>query len=336
VTNLWPDDDRPWRGSFVHNQAEGLRALGVHVDVMPIRGYASDLEYLRAVPRVLALNRAPVHDIVHAHVGQSALVARLQVRAPLVVSYHGSDLLGKPTASGPPTLRSRVEAKLYRQLARVAAATITMSPAMTARLPAASRAHNVVIPTGVDVDRFAPGDKAALRESLGWDPDEPVVLWVGSPAVALKNHGLAEATMQRLDGRARLRVAATVHPRDVPSWLGAADVLLLTSRSEGSPTVVKEAMACELPVVSTDVGDVAERIDGLAGCAIASADPADLAAKVRAALDHGPVPEARVRIRATHSESITAGRILELYESILSARGERERGGPGGPAGPAG
>jgi len=336
VTNLWPDQDRPWRGSFVHNQAEGLRTLGVQVDVMPIRGFVSDLEYAKAVVPALRLNHAPVHDIVHAHVGQSALVARLQVRAPLVISYHGSDLLGKPTATGPPTPRSRVEAKVFRQLARLAAATITMSPAMSAMLPSSCRPRNVVIPTGVDVDRFAPGDKAELRRSLGWDPHEPVVLWVGDPAVALKNFGLAEATMERLESQARLRVATQIHPRDVPSWLAAADVLLLTSRSEGSPTVVKEAMACELPVVSTDVGDVAERIDGLPGCAIAEEDPADLAAGLRAALEHGPVPEARERIRATHSEVITAGRILDLYENVLSTRGRRERDVAGQSAGPAG
>jgi len=336
VTNLWPDADRPWRGTFVHNQAEGLRALGLGVDVFPIPGYLSDLEYLKASRRVLGLNRRSRYDVVHAHVGQSALVARLQVRAPLVISYHGSDLLGKPTETGPPTPRSRVEARVYRQLARVASATITMSSAMTEVLPPSCRARNHVIPTGVDLDRFRPQDKGALRARLGWDADQPVVLWVGDPEVALKNFGLAKATAERIDAAARLRVATGVHPRDVPAWLAAADVLLLTSRSEGSPTVVKEAMASELAVVSTDVGDVAERIVGLPGCAVTGEDACALAGAVRVALAHGPVPEARTRIGATHSEQITAARIAGLYAQVVGGKGRHARGAATGPSGAAG
>src|SRR5712664_1222709 len=67
---------------------------------------------------------------------------------------------------------------------------------------------------------------------------------------------------------------------EVPVWLNASDVLLLTSMHEGSPTIVKEALACGLPVVSVDVGDVAERIEGVEGCYLAPPQSADLAAKL--------------------------------------------------------
>jgi teichuronic acid biosynthesis glycosyltransferase TuaC len=315
VTNLWPDSERPWHGVFVRNQAEGLRNAGVDVDVLPIRGYAGRLHYLRAARPALGLNLRNRYDVVHAHYGHSAVVARLQLRAPLVISYHGSDLMGKPTETGPPTRSSMVEVAVFRQLARVAAATITMSDRMTAVLPPSCLARNNVIPTGVDLERFAPGDKARARRELGWPEDESVAVWVGNPDRALKNHRLAHAAMEQVP-EARLRVAWQVEPELIPLWLRASDLLLLTSRSEGSPTVVKEALASELPVVSTDVGDVAERIAGLPGCAITGEEATDVARAIRRALDHGPVPEGREAI-SVHSEQATARRLAELYERVV-------------------
>ena len=318
LTNLWPDAERPWHGTFVKAQADSLRAQGVDIDVMAVRGYASDLEYLKAAVRALGLNRRPAYDVVHAHYGHCGVVGRLQVRAPLVISYHGSDLLGKPTPTGPPTRRSRVDVAVFRQFARVAAATITMSRRMEAVLPRACLPRNRIIPTGVDLERFARGSQEEARQRLGWEPDEKAVLWVGNLNRPLKNFPLAERAVERLAAdvpEARLRVAWEVPPEDIPTWLTAADALLLTSRSEGSPTVVKEAMAAELPLVSTDVGDVSERIEGLPACAVVPGEAGALADALRAALEHGPVPEAREAI-APLSEAATARRIIELYDDL--------------------
>lgn len=317
VTNLWPYAERPWHGVFVRNQADALMAAGVKVEVLAMKGHGSDLEYVRGARRALGLNLRGSYDLVHAHYGHSAVVARLQLRSPLVISYHGSDLMGKPTIHGPPTRRSMIEVAVFRQLARVAAATITMSKRMTAVLPTSCRARNQVIPTGVDLDRFAPGDKALARRELGWPVDQRVVVWVGNPERELKNLPLAEAAVERVPG-VRLRVAWGVQPEHIPLWLRASDALLLTSRSEGSPTVVKEAMATELPVVSTDVGDVAERIAGIPGSAITAEDPGSVAAAVAAALEHGPVPEARVAM-GPHSEQATAARIIGVYDRVLAS-----------------
>src|SRR5205823_10941804 len=102
------------------------------------------------------------------HYGPSGVVARLQVRAPLVVSYCGGDLLGTNDGRGGLTPRSRIEAAVFRQLARVASATITKSRQMEERLPARLRTRNRVIPSGVDVERFAPIPKPDARRKLGW------------------------------------------------------------------------------------------------------------------------------------------------------------------------
>src|SRR5436190_10974211 len=127
---MWPDEVRPWHGAYVKAQADSLTAVGIDLELVTMRGYASRSHYLRAAAKVGALNRNCPFDVVHAHYGHSGVVARLQLRAPLVLSYCGSDLLATPTTNGSRTLRSRIEAQVFRQLAWVADATITKSKEM--------------------------------------------------------------------------------------------------------------------------------------------------------------------------------------------------------------
>jgi teichuronic acid biosynthesis glycosyltransferase TuaC len=318
VANLWPDEERPWFGSFVKSQVDSLSALGLEVDVLRIRGYAGRSAYLTAATRVAALNRRHDVDVVHAHYGHSGVVARLQLRSPLVVTFYGSDLLGSPGASGAPTRRSRIEAAIFRQLARTAAATITNSREMEDALPPACRRRNHVIPNGVDLERFSREDRLTARQRLGWPPDETSVLFVGDPSLHVKNHGLAQAVCRRAAGvlpELTLHVAADVPPAQIPVWMSAADALLLTSRSEGSPNVVKEAMAAELPIVSTPVGDVPERLSGLPGCFVRAPEERPLADALLRAVRHRRVPEARAAVAPLSLERV-AQRIAEVYEAV--------------------
>ncbi len=320
VTNLWPDEERPWHGTFVHTQALSLRQLGIEVDVLPIRGWASKRAYFTAAGRVLRMNARRPADVVHAHYGHSAAVARLQVRAPLVISYCGDDLLGTPDAAGRRMTRhSTVLARAFAQLSRLSAATITKSEEMERRLPRGARARNHVIPNGVDLDAFAPVPRDRARAQLGWAPDEPVVLFVGNPEIPRKNHALAASACELAARSApglRLQVAWGISPDEMSIWMSAADVLLTASISEGSQNVVKEAMACELPVVATPAGDVTERLAGVPGCHVAPADPQALAAAVLAALAHGRSPEARTAVSSVSLERI-AERVAEVYRKVV-------------------
>ncbi|MGI8801058.1 MAG: glycosyltransferase [Solirubrobacteraceae bacterium] len=319
VTNMWPEEERPWYGTFVRAQAQSLRDLGVEVDPLAIRGYASRWAYLSAAGVMVRLPRGR-YDVIHAHYGHAGVVARLRPGTPLVVSYCGDDLLGTVDAAGRVTRRSALEAAVFRRLAHVASATVTKSEQMAQRLPASCRGRNRVIPNGVDLERFRPVARERARALLGWTGSEPVVLFVGDPAVAVKNHPLARAAVERLRDSvpdARLHVVCRVAPAEIPVLMSAADALLVTSRSEGSPNVVKEAMASELPVVSTPVGDVEERLDGVAGCFVRPGEPGALAAALAAALRHGRAPEAR-RAVAPWSAGAVARRILGVYEDILA------------------
>jgi glycosyltransferase involved in cell wall biosynthesis len=294
----------------------------VDVSVQAIRGYESRLAYARAIGDVARRNGSAPYDVVHAHYGHSGVVARFQRRAPLVVSYCGDDLLGTRLPDGSVKGRSRIEAAVFRQLARVAAATITKSEEMERALPAAARARNHVIPNGVDLDRFRPVERAAARRELGWHADEVVALFAANPEVVSKNHPLAEEAARLAASRVpglRLRVAWGSPPERMPLMMSAADALLMTSTSEGSPNVVKEAMACELPVVSTPVGDAPERLSGVAGCHVSPPEPDALADALIQALAHGRSREARAAVEPLSLERV-AKRVLGVYREVSARR----------------
>jgi glycosyltransferase involved in cell wall biosynthesis len=318
VTNMWPEEERPWYGTFIHTQARSLERLGTAVDVMYVRGHVSKWAYAAGMVEALRLNAGPRWEVVHAHYGHSAAAARFQVRLPLVISYCGDDLLGTPDENGRATMRSRAEVAVFRQLARVAAATITKSRAMERKLPPATRRRNHVIPNGVDIDLLRPLPRGEARSRLGWTDDERVALFVGNPEIPRKNYPLAAAACERLGqngSSARLQVAWGVDPAEIPVMMSAADALVLTSLSEGSPNVVKEAMACELPVVATPAGDVPERLDGVAGCYVARPDADDVANGLRIAFEHGRSPEARAAVSELSLQRV-AERVRGVYAEV--------------------
>ena len=114
----------------------------------------------------------------------------------------------------------------------------------------------------------------------------PIVLFAGAFDTPVKDSELAEQTIQSLDLPNAVLVELRGYDRgEVNSLMCAADCLLLTSKREGSPQVIKEAMACGCPIVSVDVGDVAERIEGIEGCYVANTrDPHEIASLVEQAV----------------------------------------------------
>ncbi len=314
VTNLWPSEDAPWRGACISAQADSLRALGVELDVFTIDGYVRRRAYLDAVPQIMRLVRSRNYDVVHAHYGHSAVIARMQLETPLVISFLGSDLLGRVSR------RAQVEARAFRQLARVAAATITMSAEMEGRLPRSTRSRNAIIPNGVDLDMFKPQSRAEARAALGWPTETRVLLFAAQPT-GPKGFPIAQAVEDLLRSQGQsvvLRVAERVPHEDMPRWMNAADVLLFPSRSEGSPNAVKEAMACAIPIVATPVGDIPELLGGIDGSFVAAPEPAAMADAVTKALRHERAPTARAALNALTLEAVGL-RVLALYESVAGA-----------------
>lgn len=318
VTNMWPDDRRPWYGAFVFSQARSLRQLGVQLEVVYVPGYRGKREYghgVRVVRQALAVHGS---DVVHAHYGHSGVLARAQLSAPLVVSFCGDDLLGTPDSAGRVTRASTWLARGFAQLAWLADATITKSREMQKRLPQARRGRNHVIPNGVDLAAFAPVKRAEAKAALRWRGTRPNVLFVGDPAIPRKNFPLAREVCDELARRGRpveLRVATRIPHSEIAIWMSAADAMIFPSLSEGSPNVVKEAMAAELPIVSAAVGDAPERLEGVEGCFIVDRDRDTMANALLAALRQGRAPQARAAVEQVSLERI-AQQVLAVYQAV--------------------
>lgn len=317
---MWPHPENPHYGVFVQRQVESLVEAGVAADVMFVRGYLGPSAYVRA--GLMLLWRSIVsrkrYQLIHAHGGETAIAARLYLTAPLLVSYCGSDLLGASVDRRTATLKARVVSATLRQYARFARATITKSKHMEDCLPRSRRSANAVIPNGVNDRLFVPQERSVARHKLGWDLDRPVVLFVGNPNVKCKRYPLAQSVCQLAAQKIpalSLRLVSGVAPDSIPDYLNAADCLLLSSSSEGSPNVVKEALMCNLPVVSTRVGDVEELLANVHPSYVCDDSEEALAAALSSCVESRSRSNGRsVSSHLTASE--IADRILKLYESL--------------------
>lgn len=230
--------------TFVKEQVESMRehCPDLTIDVRVIEGERPKGEYLREMLRLPAIVKKGRYDIVHAHFGLT-LVSMLLVRAPVVVTFHGSDLLMNPTKH------------VSRFLAPKASRVIVV-----ARRLRESLGYGEVIPCGISVENF-------MLPSLHEDKPSPRipgplrVLFPSNPALKVKNYALFQAVCEELERRGN-KVdevhLVNVDRANVPKVYWSCDFMLLTSLSEGSPTVIKEAIAAKLPFVSVDVGDVRE------------------------------------------------------------------------------
>ena len=303
ITNMYPVEKEPSLGTFVYEQVRALRALGVDIDVLFAYGRASRWNYLLAYPRFWRQIHHVRYDLIHAHYVFSGWIARAQVGLPIVQSFHA------------PGQMHTYQGWLCRRLVPLVDEVIVTSEDHKARL-GYSAAH--IVPCGVDLDLFVPQPMDEARRELGWDLSRRKLLWVGDPRPE-KRVDLAHAVHSLLRQRRNdvdLEVVSRVPHDRIPTHMNAGDVLLLTSDHEGSPVVIKEAMACNLPIVSTAVGDVPGVIGGVEGCFLAEQTAQDLAAKVEQALAFGGRTRGREAIRHLQTRG-EAEAILALYERVL-------------------
>lgn len=310
LTNMWPIPANPAFGTFVAEQVAGLRRRGVGVDVLFVNGKASTLNYGWGYPRLWRALAGQRYDLIHAHYVFSGLIARGQSGTPVVVSFHGAgEMVG-------------VQGTLCRWLAPLVDGVTVTSPEHHAQL---GYAPARIVPCGVDLGLFEPGEKQAARARLGLPLDREVVLYCGASRPE-KRVPLLEAAVRRLQqGRPAAHfVAAMGRPHEeVPLWMAAADALALVSDYEGSPVVIKEAMAMNLPIVATPVGDIPDLFGGLPGHFLVRQDEAEIAAALGHALDHGPT-SGRAAIARLSLEGTLDG-VLALYADVLARTADDRR-----------
>jgi glycosyltransferase involved in cell wall biosynthesis len=308
VTNITPDPASPSRGVFVRDQVAALRRAGVEVELLsfPVGKWS----YPRAVPRIRRLLRRKRFDLVHAHYGLAGWCASLAGARPLIVTFHGTDVR-HPTVG-------RLSRRLVRRVDLVAGASRALFAPEAGRpgLPKRPGA-TAALPCGADLERFRPKPRAEARQRLGLDPHGRYLLF---PAATFRPEKRYDRAVQ-VGGlaSAELLTGGAIEADRMPDWVNAANAVLVTSQNEGFGLVAVEALACDVPVLSTPVGVAPALLRGIQGCLAAPFHPVRWAELVRGHLD-SPDPRVAGRRRARwFSADLMAERALVAYREVLGS-----------------
>jgi glycosyltransferase involved in cell wall biosynthesis len=303
VTSMWPSPAAPARGSFVRDQVDALRACGqadIEVFAFPPKGYA------RAARDLRRRYRGRRFDVVHAHFGLTAWPALAVRHGARVVTLHGTDLRH-------PRSRRITRAVLPRY-DLVAA----VSPELAREVPGAGTSRRVaVLPCGVALDRFRPIPRAEARARLGLDPGARVLLFPADPARPAKRPDRARELAAAAG--AQLLSLGRVDSSEVPYFVNAADAVVVPSEHEGFGLAVLEALACDVPVLATPVGNHPTALEGVAGALCA---PYDAAVWGAALEPHLAARDSRVAGRdraALWSADRMARRVVEAWAEVSGA-----------------
>ena len=287
---------------FILEQVDALRQLGCEVDYFGvigkgIKGYLSAFSALRKKIKTFK------PDVIHAHYGLSGLLANLQRSVPVVTTYHGSDI------NLPNVLRlSKIAMKLSAWNIFVSQRNIDI---------ARPKKKYVLLPCGVNLPNYVEGDISAIKEILNCNPNKKYILFAGAFDNKVKNAKLAQDSVSIIKNAELIELKGYTREQ-VTALFYAVDAFLMTSFTEGSPQVVKEAMACGCPIVSVDVGDVAERIEGIDGCYIAERTPQDIASKLQEVFSLKTRTKGRERIiELGLTNDLVAKKLVEIYEDVL-------------------
>ena len=292
---------------FIVEQAEVLKALGCEVGFFGlkgkgIRGYLKNLSSLKK--EILVFRP----DAIHAHYGLSGLFANLQRRVPVVVTYHGSDI------------NERKVLPFSKMAMRLSAWNIFVSrKTMGIARP---KKHCSLLPCGIDLTDLQLTGKSEARQRMHLDDTKCYVLFAGAFDNAVKNASLAKEVVALLDdASAELLELKDYSREEVTLLMCAADAFLMTSFSEGSPQVVKEAMACGCPIVSVDVGDVGERVEGIDGCYVSATYSAqELAELLKKAVCFEGKTRGRDKLETDGLDNkIVAQQLIQIYKRVVKS-----------------
>ena len=305
VSNFSPDAAAPQRGRWVRDQVEETRRHGVEVELFEFRRGRGN--YLPATRRLRRLLRRERFDLVHAHYGLAGWCARLAGARPLVVSFHGTDV--RHWLVGPMSRRLAWRVDLVAAVSRALFAAEEGRPGLP-RVPGSA-----VLPCGPDLSRFRPLPRREARERLGLDPAGRYLLFPADPARPEKRRDRAVELAAACD--AELLAGGSIEPDEMPFWVNAANAVLVTSEYEGFGLACVEALACDVPVLSTPVGIAPHALAGLGGALCAAFDREAWAAAARPLLD---APDPRIE-GAARAATLSAGRMAErvvaAYRAVL-------------------
>ena len=309
VMNFGADEATPQRGRWVVDQVDALRDLGVDVELFTFQpGKDQYLPAIRRIRRILRENR---FDLVHAHYGLAGWCARLAGARPLVVTFHGTDVRHRVVGPMSRVLTRKID--LIAGVSRVLFETEAGRPGLPL-----SPGRNAVLPCGADLSRFQPSDRRAAKTALGLDPDVRYLFFPADPARPEKRFDRARALAAACG--AELITGGGIPPDEMSTWINAAHGVLVTSEYEGFGLACLEALACDVPVISTRVGIAPHALTGVPGALCADFD-----LDAWSAFASGLLAQTDPRVPGRPvSEALSAGRMAErvavAYEEVLADR----------------
>jgi teichuronic acid biosynthesis glycosyltransferase TuaC len=301
--------------SFVKSQGESLLQKNISLEYFSIigKGFSGYLKNIGILKRQLKQNQ---YDIIHAHYALSAWVALFASRkTPIVVSYMGSDTYGSYTKKGKLKLKSLINIFAALLLQPFVNKIIVKSQNLSKYVFYKSKMN--IIPNGVDLSKFS---TEKTPGSLNKRNNEKHILFLADPKNSRKNFKLLEDAMLLIKNPNYTLVSPyPVDHNQVKAFYTNADVFVLTSYNEGSPNVIKEAMACNCPIVATNVGDIKWLFGNTEGCFITSFKPEDVAAKIQEAIKFAKRTKGRERLIniGLDSDSV-ANNLINIYRSCLN------------------
>ncbi len=293
---------------FILEQAEALQRKGCNIEFFGLRGKGI-LGYLKNLPRLLKYIKEHNPDVIHAHYGLTGLLANLQRIVPVITTYHGSDI------------NYRRLLPFSRLSMKLSAWNIFVSDSIMGI--AKARERSSLIPCGVNLDTLQLSSRDQARDRLHWEKDRVLILFSGAFDCDEKNPELAKQVVDLIVAPDKELVELKGYSREEVTLLFcAANVLLMTSFSEGSPQVIKEALACGCPIVSVDVGDVKARVSDVDGCFVTNSyDPHVISDYLAKSLKFNGKTNGRERIiRDRLDNGFIADSIMGVYRNVLSTR----------------
>lgn len=318
-------NNKPGRfAPFVEEQVRALQQLGCEVVFFGVQGKGV-WGYLRCLPALMRAIQQHQPNLIHAHYGLSGLLANLQRRVPVVTTYHGSDI------NKPNILRfSKIAMRLSAHNIFVSQRNVTLALSPNSLITSRLKKRYTLLPCGVNIPQPWSEMQTQRMEQLTlnqWvqgklNAGVKHVLFAGAFNNAVKDPELAKAAINELasEGVKVELIELKGYNRDqVNALMYNCDALLMTSKTEGSPQVIKEAMACGCPIVSVDVGDVAERVEGVEGCyVVSSREPAAIAEALQQALAFSGKTNGRQRIiEMGLSNEQVAERLMAIYKQLV-------------------
>jgi glycosyltransferase involved in cell wall biosynthesis len=318
ILHVIPYHPSPSAFVFAKRQVRDLQIAGHQNEIYYFNTQISPILFLRQWFEFRKIRNAFQPDIIHAHYGTyTGFFAGFMHDGPLVITFQGSDI--NHTSDVHPW-REKLGKWMSKNAANKARGIICVSQKIFDLLPIGKEKAKI-IPCGIDVRIFHPMNREECKKKLQLSPDTHYVFFNANNPV-VKRLDIAQEVIQAMSSKYSVKLLTLnggIHPDEIPTYMNACDGLLLCSDSEGSPMVIKEALACEIPIVSVAVGDVLDRISGVNHCFITPQNSAELSSKLAFILENtGLKTNGREKLQNDELDSITTiEKIIQLYEKSI-------------------